>query len=356
MRKKIVAGIIVEYNPFHNGHIHHINEAKRLTNCDVLICVMSGNFVQRGEVALIDKSIRATCAVNHGVDIVLELPFSFATQSASYFAKASVEILALAKVDYIVFGSESNDLNLLIDLSNKLNIELNKNVSPITSYTKALGNISPNDILAINYIRYMKKYNIQPISIKRTNDYHATNLHKSMITSATSIRNNVNNSNKYTPLSLEDYELNYNRNYYSFIRLLLTQDVSYLKSLFMMDEGIENLFIKNISKYDNYDDFLESCVSKKYTKSRINRTLIHLLNSTTKKCINELPIIDFIRVLSFNNIGRSYLKTLKDINVVSKLAQLPSPFKEIEIKSNIIYNLNKTNKIKETIYPIYIKK
>ena len=106
-----VCGIVVEYNPFHNGHIHHIHQARKQSGCDLLIAVMSPHFVQRGEPAIADKWSRARTALHHGVDLVRELPTSRAVQSAQFFASAAIDILALAGADTIAFGSESNDLD-----------------------------------------------------------------------------------------------------------------------------------------------------------------------------------------------------------------------------------------------------
>ena len=114
-----VCGIVTEYNPFHNGHQYHITQARSIRNCDCLIAIMSGNFVQRGEPAIIDKWERAACAVAHGVDIVIELPYPYATQSADIFAQGAIRLLTLANVNHMVFGSECNDIEKLKHLSER---------------------------------------------------------------------------------------------------------------------------------------------------------------------------------------------------------------------------------------------
>lgn len=153
------------------------------------------------------------------------------------------------------------------------------------------------------------------------------------------------------------------RNYYSLIRiLLLTMKKEDLSTIFLMDEGIESLLIKNARIYDKYEDFLNSCVSKRYTKSRIQRTLIHLMNHTTKKEVNELPPVRYLRILAYNKKSKEYLKQIKEnVTIVSKIAQMPEIYKNMEIKSTHVYAypLNETDKNKfikkELQPPIYIK-
>ena len=171
----IVTGIIVEYNPLHNGHIKHIQMARELTKADVLVAVMSGNFVQRGEPAIIDKFTRTKEALLNEVDLVIELPFPFVNQAASVFAEKAVELLSLAKCDYIVFGSELDDIELLKTYSTlNINVDSLKEVmSDGTSYPKAYSilsqTFSPNDILGVAYLKALKNTEIQPLIIKREN-------------------------------------------------------------------------------------------------------------------------------------------------------------------------------------------
>ena len=119
MKKKCL-GIIAEYNPFHNGHLYHLEESKKLTNSEISIVAMSGNFVQRGQAAIADKWLRAEAAVRCGADLVVEIPAIFACNSAPYFAKAGVEILESLGVDYISFGSESGNIDELKSISQEM--------------------------------------------------------------------------------------------------------------------------------------------------------------------------------------------------------------------------------------------
>ncbi len=342
-----VTGIIVEYNPFHNGHIHHINETKKITNCDILIAVMSGHFVQRGEVAMIDKWQRVQSALDHGVDIVIELPTIYTLQQASLFAQGSVLSLDLMKVDSICFGSESNNLDELKEIA-ELSINVNhlkENLRSGMGFPKAYGLLSgsfyANDILGIAYLKALQNTHIKPYCIQRTNHYHDTNL-DDYIASATAIRKGILSNedvSKYTPMSnhLMQSFVNENRLYYPMIRhLLTTLSKQYLSTLFLMDEGIESHLKKMAIRHSTYDDFINNAVTRRYTKSKIQRTLMHLLMQNTKSEVNALSKLNHVRLLGFNTKGREYLKTLKkdeSLTIVSSFSQLPKDYKSIEEKA-----------------------
>ncbi len=333
-----VCGIICEYNPFHNGHLYHIKKTKEVTQCELLICVMSGNFVQRGEPAITNKWERAKCAAEHGADLVIELPFLYATQSAAYFAQAAVHLLALAQADCICFGSESNELDKLIQLS-ELNptILQKKGQSTVQAYEEAYGSLLSNDILALNYLKAIKEKDIVPYCIQRTNHYLDEELSGS-ISSATSIRKALERNQEVkhtTPMHIEHPI--FLKDYYPLIQYLLsTCSSEYLSSLFLMDEGIENMLKKN-AVIDDFDVFMDQCISKRYTRSKIQRTLIHLLNQTTKKEA-DLPLPDYLRPLAFNAKGQAYLKQLsKQVTIASRFNQIPAVYREMEWKAASVY-------------------
>ena len=188
-----VLGIIAEYNPFHNGHLYHLQESKKLVNADYSICIMSGNFTQRGDVALIDKWSRTEMALKSGIDLVIELPVIYSLSSAENFAYGSINILdKLGIVDYVSFGSEAGELSILDSIADilcnepkeyvsLLNHELDKGISYPKAREKALlmylndirkyANVlsSPNNILGIEYLKALRKIksNLHPITIKR---------------------------------------------------------------------------------------------------------------------------------------------------------------------------------------------
>lgn len=329
-----ICGIVCEYNPFHNGHIHHIEKTKEITKCDLLIAVMSGNFVQRGEPAIIDKWARAEMALKHGIDIVVELPFIYATQSAKYFAQGAMHCLNLMKCDCFCFGSESNNLEILKECSKIELLNPDKTIAPVQSYEILYGNMNPNDILGINYLKYCK--DMIPFCIQRSNHYFDEEL-EDKISSATSIRKALKHQediSKATPMSIDNPI--YLENYYPMIQsLLCTLPSDYLKELFLMDEGIENLLIKN-TKYPTFEEFMEHSISKKYTRSKIQRTLIHLLNQTTKQTVNNLKLPTTIRLLAANEAGRKYIKQM-DCPVASKFNQMEEEYRKMELKATQVY-------------------
>lgn len=328
-----ICGIVCEYNPFHNGHIHHIQKTKEETNCDLLIAVMSGNFVQRGEPAVIDKWQRCEAALHHGVDIVIELPFIYAVQSAKYFAQGAMHLLKLAGCNCFCFGSESNHLEYLQACSGIEPQTLDKKTAPVQSYETLLGNMNSNDILGINYLKFCGE--MQPYCIQRSNHYFDEEL-CDRISSATSIRKALlekKDISNTTPMKIEHPI--FLKDFYPMIQsLLLTLDESYLKELFMMDEGIENLLKKN-ARTASFETFMKNSISKKYTRSRIQRTCIHLLNQTTKKQVNELALPQTIRILGANEKGRKYLKTLT--NTASRFNQIEVDYRKMELKATQVY-------------------
>jgi len=358
-----VTGIVVEYNPFHNGHKYHIEKVKELTNPDIIVAVMSGNFVQRGQPAIIDKWARTKAAIENGVDVVLELPTIFTLQSATQFGKNAIDILALAKVDSVVFGSETNNLEELTDTANlSFNIDnFKENMAKGFSYPAAYGfmadSYGPNDILAISYLRELANFpNIQPISILRTSDYLNDELDEKL-PSALAIRTSLLKNeavDNYTCMAsqLKDYDFPTMEKYYPYIRsLLLTTPTSELSKIFLMDEGIENLMCKQAYKCFNYHDFLNGCVTRRYTKARIQRTLCHLMLNNTKEMVKKLPEYDTIRVLGFSEKGKAYLNYLQenDVKVANHFTANLKPYRDIEYKAAVIYSMNMNEEDKEYI-------
>ena len=222
-----VIGIVCEYNPFHNGHKYQINEIKKLYPDSIIIAVMSSNFCERGEVSVINKWDKTSIAIDNGVNLVIELPVVFSSQSADIFSFGALKILNYLKVKKIVFGSESNDISLLKDIASlqvnnkEFDSLVKEEIDSGVNYPTALSNVikrklgksvnSPNDLLAISYIKEIIKnnYDIEAISIKRTNDYHSTDCNSDII-SATAIRNLIKedkNISKYIPWDINSYKI-----------------------------------------------------------------------------------------------------------------------------------------------------
>ena len=331
MKNKLIAsGIVVEYNPFHNGHHYHIQKAREFSQCDVLIAVMSPHFVQRGEPAFVNKSERTEAALNHGVDLVVELPTCFALQSADYFAKAAIEILALLDVDTVVFGSETNDLDVIM---NQFNFEADNT----KSYAKQMGNSkNANDILAYHYILNAKRFNIKPISIQRTNNYHSSDLET--ISSASSIRTHFGSKDVSlsTPMDLEKQVTHRLSEYEELIRLTLINPSTNWESILLVNEGIENLLIKN--RRLPLKSLISESTSSRYTSSRIQRTLMTMLLNIKKEDVIQPTQV---RILGMNAKGQQYLKQIKNSATYPVTPFKNYMYKDLEIRATEIYALVK---------------
>ena len=359
--KKEVVGIICEYNPFHNGHIYHLNKVKEMFPNSLIVLVMSSCFTERGEVSLLNKWDKTDIALTYGVNLVIELPFFYATNSSDYFAEGAIKILNELNCDYLVFGSETNDLDNLIELADIQlnNKEYNKLVKEYldqgnnypTSLSKALYELSnikvsePNDLLAISYIKQIKllKSKIKPISIKRTNDYHSKELNDS-ITSATSIREAIKNNldiTKYVPIETKKKLINYDESRYFDLlkyKIISTDDLSiYLD----VNEGIDKRIKKNILKANNLDELIKLVKTKRYTYNKLQRMFLHILTDTKVSDYDTLNKLTYIRVLGFNTNGKKYLKEIKKdsrIPVITNYHELDDEILNNELKITYIYN------------------
>lgn len=351
-------GIICEYNPFHNGHVYHIKKVKELYPDYLIILVLSGNFTQRGEVSLINKWKKTEIALNY-VDLVIELPFVFATQSADLFAKGAIDILKALQVEAIIFGSEENDIKKLEKLSliqktSKYNTlvrkYLNDGLNYPTSLSKALKDISgttitsSNDLLGLSYVKALKDCEIKAITIKRTNDYLDKNL-SDKIASGTSIREALKKQKdvkKYVPNQSYKYLTNVHfiEDYFDLIKYkIISEDISKYQTV---DEGIENRIKKMINSVDNMEDLINKLKTKRYTYNKLKRMMVHILTGFTKEEAKNIQT-KYIRVLGFNSRGQSYLRKIK------KTCELPiiTNFEKnndmllIESRVSNIYNLKK---------------
>ena len=365
-------GIICEYNPFHNGHLYHLEKVKELYPNYTIILIMSGSFTQRGDASIINKWDKTSIALNYGVDIVIELPYVFATESADKFAHASIELLDYMGVEAIVFGSESNNIDKLyelakIQLNNKkydklVKKYLDEGINYPTALSKALYEITgkkidkPNDILALSYIREIIKQesDIKPISIKRNNDYNSLELNDGM-TSASSIRYALYNNESvenYIPEKTEEYLNNkvFNEDYYNLLKykILTEKDLSIYQTV---DEGIENRLKKYIINSRSLDEFILKVKTKRYTYNKLNRMFNHIICNFTKEEANKFEDIEYIRILGFSYNGRNYLNQIKkdiDIPIVTRFASIKSEMLDIEFRVTCCYAsvLNEKDKIK----------
>ncbi|MCT4585241.1 MAG: nucleotidyltransferase [Peptostreptococcaceae bacterium] len=390
-----IVGLIVEYNPFHNGHKLHLEKSKELTNADYSVAIMSGHFLQRGEPALFDKWTRAKIAVENGVDLVIELPSIYASQSAEYFSYGAIKILnSLNIIDSICFGSEDGDIELL-KLVSKILFEENDDFKSIlkthvnqnNSYPKARQNAlieyifnhekyknkykkdvvlnlvsNPNNILGIEYIKALNKLksDIKPFTITREkSDYNSSKL-QGDICSATAIReslkidNNIEKLKDFIPKKTYENILEilktkkpvFDDNFYDFIIYEIISQDKNIENIFEVKEGIENKILKEIKNSKNLKELLSNIKSKRYTYNTLKRILMNILlniqRSDVRKIMNDS---NYCRVLAFNNNGRKILKKLKkssDIKIINKFKKdliNTNTSLNLDFKSTNIYNL-----------------
>ena len=356
-------GIIAEYNPFHNGHLYHLEKVKEMYPDYTIILVMNGNFTERGEVTIIDKWKRCDIALELGVDLVIELPFSFATQSADFYAYGAITILEKLGVEKVVFGSESDnihDLKLIAEtqLNNdefdklvKVYCKLGNNYP--TSLSKALEDLvgkkvtTPNDLLGISYIKTILKnnYKIIPETIKRTNDYHDKELNNTF-SSATSIRESLKQDNSIkdqVPINTLKRlnNLHYMDMYFNILKYkIITEDN--LEKYQTVETGMNKKLKEVISNVNTYDELIKSLKSKKDTYNKISRMLLHILCNFTKEDAEAFKEIKYIRILGFNKTGKEYLNNIKkdlDVPIISKITREKDPMLEFEINTTKIYDL-----------------
>ena len=292
-------GIIAEYNPFHNGHIYQINYIKKFFPNKKIVVVMSGDYVQRGELAIASFEARKKMAIKYGVDEVIELPFEFVNQAAHIFAQEAIKILSDNNVTKIVFGSETNNIELFYNVANILkenkeehSVLLRKYLKTGLSFPKAnelaltdiCGEkfIMPNDILGIEYVKAIvnNNYNIQAISIKREVAFHSDEV-KNNLASASHIRKMIFNNediSKYSPMVFTETPKKIEDRYSEFQKIIKTTPIEDLAKIKLVSEGMENLFFKNINE-PNYNSFVNKVNSKRYTSSRVKRVMLNILLS-----------------------------------------------------------------------------
>ena len=350
-----IIGLIVEYNPFHNGHLYQINKIKEMYPNSLIILVLNGYFTERGEISYLTKEQKTKISLINGINIVVELPVVYGTQASDIFAYHSIRILNQLHITKLVFGSESNDINKikkLAELQNDINFdtlvkeELKKGVNYPTALANALKsdnfNYLPNDLLAISYVKAINKINknIEPITLLRTNPYHDVKSNDSII-SAENIRSKLLSNepiDKYTPVSSYINIPNYD----TYFKLLKASIINnhHLNDILDANEGLDNRLINNIFKVNNLTDLINIIKTKRYTYNKINRLLIHLLLGLTEYDNKQLKQ-DYIHLLGFDKAGQKYLNSLKETNFIPNKKSLIYTY---ELKASQLYDLiNNTN-------------
>ncbi len=374
-------GIVCEYNPFHNGHLHQINQIKKISD-EPIVCIMSGNFTQRGEIAIADKYVRAQMALMSGADLVVELPVPFCMASAEYFAAASIDILARLGIDKLSFGSETGDAEKIMkiaeiaasdDFKNECAL-LSKEQGSAGAYFELLAkrsgeeNILSNDILGIEYTKAIIKngYDMQIYPIKREgNAYRDTELCAGELPSASAIRGTLSRGDfddisRFVPAStlklLKENELadiDYAKD--GILLALRLMDDENL-DVAISDNGLVNRILAMAHECTSFDEFEEKLQTKKYTKSAIRRAILYILLGIKQGDLDTLPTHTVL--LGANEKGREYLASIRKndntIKVITKPADAEGTRQfELSKKSDALYTMCFENK-KESGF--YIKK
>jgi predicted nucleotidyltransferase len=372
-----VAGLVVEYNPFHNGHLYHLQETQKKIMPALVIAVMSGNFLQRGEPALISKWRRTKLALEAGIDIVIELPYAYATQRAQIFAWGAVSLLDDLGVTDLCFGSENGDITPFYNTLHQVKENQDLHAHYLKTYLKeghsypkaeslafqALGldlretiDLSqPNNILGYHYIEAIEKLGgrIKGHTIIRTETgYHDPNLPQSSIASATAIRKHLRSKPNdwetitrylpsYTAATLfeaaKNHELRGWEDYFPFLKYrLITDPTDALRHIYEAEEGLENRMKRYVGEATTFNTFMNALKTKRYTWTRLQRLLTHTLTHATKEEMHAASLLErpgYLRLLGMSKKGQAYLNQIKGhlrIPIISRLGQekdLPSSLK-----------------------------
>ncbi|MGP4106876.1 nucleotidyltransferase [Virgibacillus sp. L01] len=378
-----VCGLIVEYNPFHNGHLYHIQEAKKVAKADCIIAVMSGSFLQRGEPAIIDKFHRTNAALSAGIDIVLELPYPYAVQSSDMFAKGSVHTLNEIGVSSICFGSESGDISRFTksyETYNKhettfketLKSYLNQGLSFPEASRKAYEKIGltttnmdlskPNNILGFSYVKTILANDlpIEPLTITRTQSSYHDQTITGAIASATSIRNQLFTDHAISSeikdtmpaetlnqLQLYKHEATTWHKWECYFHLVhyrvLTMSLNELAGIHGVDEGLEYRIKRTANDVISFEEWIEKIKTKRYTWTRLQRIFAHILTNTTKadmEVAKSSSSVPYVRILGMTEIGQTYLNRQKKnmmVPLVANLSRNTDPMLSMEEKASRAY-------------------
>ncbi|WP_255287687.1 nucleotidyltransferase [Bacillus thuringiensis] len=361
-----------------------MQETKKLTQSDIIIAVMSGPFLQRGEPALISKWYRTKMALANGVDLVVELPYVFATQKAETFANGAISILNALRVSEICFGSEDGQIeNFYNTISVQKNEEETFNclvkqfMDAGNSYAKATSDAfshiltseknidmsQPNNILGFQYIKAILSQNssIQAQTIKRfASHYHDETFNDQHIASATSIRKQLfSEEGSFTTIEpflpqattslLANYKQNYGilhnwEQYFSFFKYrLMTMSSGDLRHIYEIEEGLEHRILSKIQNSSSFYSFMEALKTKRYTWTRLQRACTHILTNTTKEEIRSANIeqhAPYIRLLGMSQKGQTYLSKNKkkiELPILTHTKTFDHAALDIEKKANSVY-------------------
>ncbi len=388
--RAITLGIIAEYNPFHHGHAYQLRTLKTMTEAQTVIVLMSGNVVQRGEFAIVDKWRRAEAALKSGADLVIEAPIVASLQGADYFANYNVRLLHQLGITTLGFGTETASTQELRDfvhwqmdhtndIDQHIQTALLEGMSYAASHHYAINQLgyhpsfdisSPNHLLAIQYIQAIEKYypDLEGLALPRLNSQNGQT-----VLSGSAIRQALQEDSEpeqLVPQSmaklLEDSYFMDWQIAYPFLRYRLAQhQPESLRSIWGIREGIEHLILKNIYLTTDYAQFLDNMISKRWTKSSIQRILMSvLLDITVNEWQNweaQFKKQPAVQVLGFTESGRQYLNGIKkqrQVKMVSNINRQTAPFVPGNLKADAIMQMISLDAIQEQNYtrkPIIIK-
>lgn len=382
-------GIIAEYHPFHNGHAYHLQKAKAMSQADVMVVVMSGNFMQRGEPALINKHYRTQLALTYGADIVIELPWFYAVQAADLFGKGAVELLGAMKVDSLCFGTEgeaSFDYREFAKKEKAHEKELNmafqqvkqaQNLSYPQCVAKAYQHVfledaalfeHPNHLLGMAYARANEQL-AHPMSLYtlcRKQAHHRSH-ELGNIASGTAIRQAVmeqmwsdvkQSVPSQTYAYLQEAPLHEWSDYFPLLKYnVLISSPQSLANIYQMTEGLEYRFKKAATCCQTFDEWLDFLATSRYTKARIQRLSTYVLTNTTNEEVVFAQNHPYIKILGMNYVGQQWLKeTSCSLPIISNIRQQCNELKNLEEKYERIYTLGQRDTLfQETYHPLITK-
>lgn len=368
-------GIVAEYNPFHNGHRYQICQAKQLSQADVMVAVMSGNFLQRGEPAIIDKWVRAELALHHGIDLVIELPFAYAVQSADYFSKGAIKLLQGLGAEALSFGTDYSgemDYHAFAKFQRDNQEEIDDAFKKIQnngmSYPQQMTEVyrrlypemcldfsSPNHILGMGYAKenvlYDHPMELLPIPRKES-AHHQTEILQGNFASGTSIRQGVKEKKwqeikqvlpEETFWSLKkhqtiDWEL-----FWPLLKYQLTvQSAAQLRHIYQMTQGIENRLKKYVKEADSFKEFIEKVKTKRFTWTRLQRLCLYVLLQVTQDEVTSVWQNSYFRILGFSETGKKFLNLKKNqltLPVITNVNSQNEGFLSLDIRAGRLYQL-----------------
>lgn len=383
-------GVIAEYNPFHNGHAYHLEEARKQTGADVMVVVMSGNFLQRGEPAIIDKWSRAELAITAGADLVVELPVDYSVQPADYFAEGAVSVLNALGCNVISFGSEQGESEAFKKaaeeyleneqvINEKFKCQMKQSEHYAKNFSRVLDELyedfpvdlsRPNNVLGFSYAKEIirHEYPIKLHTVHRLHsDYNEVILNPAVaIGSATAIRKiltdetgNWDQIKKYVPEEtfkfLQSERLVTWNDFFPYLRYqIAVQSLSELQSIYLMEEGLQYRIKEKIGQAASMTEFLELLKTKQLTWTRLQRICYHILMNNKKSDIKKRQKkIPAVRLLGFNAVGQRYMNEHKaefSIPLVSNVKKKQAGLFYEDIRAGSVYRLASIEEIKHQDY------